>query len=437
MSKIHLISIGGAVMHNIALALKSMGHEVSGSDDEIYEPSKSRLQNAGLINDDYNWDPNKITKDLDFIILGMHAKKDNPEILKAQELGLKIYSFPEFIYEASKDKKRIVVGGSQGKTTTTSMIMWVLKKAGLNFDYLVGAQLADFDQMVRISDAPIIVIEGDEYLSSPLDLSPKILHYNAEIGVLTGIDWDHMNVFPTLEIYKEQFRKYIDSIISGGSLIYYDYDDKIKEVISASTNAKNINLIPYTRVELIKTDKLQIFGEHNRANLAAALEVCKLLDIKENEFWEYISDFKGAAKRLQKIYEDENVIKFLDFAHAPAKVKATVNAVRKQYPNQKLYAFYELHTFSSLNKDFLPQYSGALQNCDKAIVLYSSHTLKMREMPSLDKEVVKNGFSRDDLEVFDNISDFENYISSLRVENGIFLFMSSGNFGGIDLKKTH
>lgn len=437
MSKIHLISIGGAVMHNIALALKSMGHEVSGSDDEIYEPSKSRLQNAGLINDDYNWDPNKITKDLDFIILGMHAKKDNPEILKAQELGLKIYSFPEFIYEASKDKKRIVVGGSQGKTTTTSMIMWVLKKAGLNFDYLVGAQLADFDQMVRISDAPIIVIEGDEYLSSPLDLSPKILHYNAEIGVLTGIDWDHMNVFPTLVIYKEQFRKYIDSIISGGSLIYYDYDDKIKEVISASTNAKNINLIPYTRVELIKTDKLQIFGEHNRANLAAALEVCKLLDIKENEFWEYISDFKGAAKRLQKIYEDENVIKFLDFAHAPAKVKATVNAVRKQYPNQKLYAFYELHTFSSLNKDFLPQYNGALQNCDKAIVLYSSHTLKMREMPSLDKEVVKNGFSRDDLEVFDNISDFENYISSLRVENGIFLFMSSGNFGGIDLKKTH
>lgn len=437
MSKIHLISIGGAVMHNIALALKSMGHEVSGSDDEIYEPSKSRLQNAGLINDDYNWDPNKITKDLDFIILGMHAKKDNPEILKAQELGLKIYSFPEFIYEASKDKKRIVVGGSQGKTTTTSMIMWVLKKAGLNFDYLVGAQLADFDQMVRISDAPIIVIEGDEYLSSPLDLSPKILHYNAEIGVLTGIDWDHMNVFPTLEIYKEQFRKYIDSIISGGSLIYYDYDDKIKEVISASANAKNINLIPYTRVELIKTDKLQIFGEHNRANLAAALEVCKLLDIKENEFWEYISDFKGAAKRLQKIYEDENVIKFLDFAHAPAKVKATVNAVRKQYPNQKLYAFYELHTFSSLNKDFLPQYSGALQNCDKAIVLYSSHTLKMREMPSLDKEVVKNGFSRDDLEVFDNISDFENYVSSLRVENGVFLFMSSGNFGGIDLKKTH
>ncbi len=437
MSKIHLISIGGAVMHNIALALKSMGHEVSGSDDEIYEPSKSRLQNAGLINDDYNWDPNKITKDLDFIILGMHAKKDNPEILKAQELGLKIYSFPEFIYEASKDKKRIVVGGSQGKTTTTSMIMWVLKKAGLNFDYLVGAQLADFDQMVRISDAPIIVIEGDEYLSSPLDLSPKILHYNAEIGVLTGIDWDHMNVFPTLVIYKEQFRKYIDSIISGGSLIYYDYDDKIKEVISASTNAKNINLIPYTRVELIKTDKLQIFGEHNRANLAAALEVCKLLDIKENEFWEYISDFKGAAKRLQKIYEDENVIKFLDFAHAPAKVKATVNAVRKQYPNQKLYAFYELHTFSSLNKDFLPQYSGALQNCDKAIVLYSSHTLKMREMPSLDKEVVKNGFSRDDLEVFDNISDFENYVSSLRVENGVFLFMSSGNFGGIDLKKTH
>lgn len=437
MSKIHLISIGGAVMHNIGLALKSMGHDVSGSDDEIYEPSKSRLQNAGLISDDYYWDPNKITNELDFIILGMHAKKDNPEILKAQELGIKIYSFPEFIYEASKNKKRIVVGGSQGKTTTTSMIMWVLKKAGLDFDYLVGAQLSDFDQMVRISDAPIIVIEGDEYLSSPLDLSPKILHYRAEIGVLTGIDWDHMNVFPTMEIYKEQFRKYIDSIITGGSLIYFDYDDKIKEVISASSNAKTINLIPYTRVESNKTGNLQVFGEHNRANLAAALEVCKLLGINENEFWEYISDFKGAAKRLQKIYDDASVIKFLDFAHAPAKVKATVDAVRKQYPERKLYAFYELHTFSSLNKDFLPQYSDALKNCDKAVVLYSSHTLKMREMPSLDKDFVKKGFNRVDLEVFDNISDFENYISELKVENAVFLFMSSGNFGGIDIKKLH
>lgn len=424
-------------MHNIGLALKSMGHDVSGSDDEIYEPSKSRLQNAGLISDDYYWDSNKITNELDFIILGMHAKKDNPEILKAQELGIKIYSFPEFIYEASKNKKRIVVGGSQGKTTTTSMIMWVLKKAGLDFDYLVGAQLTDFDQMVRISEAPIIVIEGDEYLSSPLDLTPKILHYRAEIGVLTGIDWDHMNVFPTMEIYKEQFRKYIDSIITGGSLIYFDYDDKIKEVISASSNAKTINLIPYTRVESTKTDNLQVFGEHNRANLAAALEVCKLLGINENEFWEYISDFKGAAKRLQKIYEDASVIKFLDFAHAPAKVKATVDAVRKQYPDRKLYAFYELHTFSSLNKDFLPQYNDALKNCDKAVVLYSSHTLKMREMPSLDKDFVKKGFNRVDLEVFDNISDFENYISELKVENAVFLFMSSGNFGGIDIKKLH
>lgn len=437
MSKIHLISIGGAVMHNIALALKSLGHEVSGSDDEIYEPSISRLKNAGLIRDNYYWDANKITNDLDFIILGMHAKKDNPEILKAQELGIKIFSFPEFIYEASKNKKRIVVGGSQGKTTTTSMIMWVLKKAGVDFDYLVGAQLADFDQMVRISDAPLIVIEGDEYLSSPLDMSPKILHYKAEIGVLTGIDWDHMNVFPTMEIYKDQFRKYIDSIITGGSLIYFDHDDKIKEVISDSSNAKNINLIPYTRVELSQTDNLQIFGEHNRANLAAALEVCKLTGITEIEFWKYISDFKGAAKRLQKIYEDEKVIKFLDFAHAPAKVKATVDAVRIQYPERKLYAFYELHTFSSLNKEFLPQYNDALKNCDTAVVLYSSHTLKMRDMPFLDKELVKKEFNREDLFVFDNISDFENYLVALNVENAVFLFMSSGNFGGIDLIKLH
>jgi UDP-N-acetylmuramate: L-alanyl-gamma-D-glutamyl-meso-diaminopimelate ligase len=437
MSKIHLISIGGAVMHNIGLALKSMGHDVSGSDDEIYEPSKSRLQNAGLISEDYYWDPNKITNELDFIILGMHAKKDNPEILKAQELGLKIYSFPEFIYEASKDKKRIVVGGSQGKTTTTSMIMWVLKKAGFDFDYLVGAQLIGFDQMVKISEAPIIVIEGDEYLSSPLDPSPKILHYRAEIGILTGIDWDHMNVFPTLEIYKDQFRKYIDSIIPDGKLIYYDYDDKIKEVIAASSNSKSINLIPFTRVDSDKTSNLEVFGEHNRANLAAALEVCKLLGIEENKFWTHISDFQGAAKRLQKIYEDEKTIKFLDFAHAPAKLKATIDAVRNQYPEKKLYAFYELHTYSSLNKDFLPQYKLTMKNCDKGVVLYSNHTLEMKKMPRLYKEEVLKNFGRTDLEVFDNLEDFREYIQNLNPEDAVFLFMSSGNFGGTDLKKLH
>lgn len=434
MSKIHLISIGGAAMHNIALALQKQGHIVTGSDDEIYNPSRDRLNEAGLLPLKMGWDESRITEDLDFIILGMHAREDNPELLKAKELGLKIYSYPEFIYEVSKNKNRVVIAGSQGKTTTTSMIMWVLKKAGKDFDYLVGGNIKGFDLMVRLSDAPIIILEGDEYLSSPIDRRPKIHHYHPDIAVITGIDWDHMNVFPTYDFYKQQFVEFIDLIETGGSMIYFEKDPKVLEVINKSRNSGKIKLIPYHRINDVEAKGLKVFGEHNLSNLKAAQLVCKELGIEKEDFFSYISDFEGAAKRLQKIYEDQNTVKFLDFAHAPAKLKATIDAVRNQYPNKNLYAIYELHTYSSLNKQFLPQYAHTMDNADKVAVLFSPHTLKMKKMPALDKNEVKKYFENENLEVFDSPELLKKYIDSLPVENAVFLFMSSGNFGNIKLK---
>jgi len=420
-------------MHNIAIALKNAGHNVTGSDDEIYNPSKDRLKKAELLPQKMGWNPDNISKDLDYIILGMHARQDNPELLKAQELGIKIYSYPEFIFSISKDKKRIVIGGSQGKTSTTSMIMWVLKKAKMKFDYLVGGNIKGFDLMVRFSDAPIIVLEGDEYLSSPIDRRPKFLHYKPHIAVITGIDWDHMNVFPTYDIYKEQFVKYIDTIEKNGSLIYFSDDSKVVDAVNKSINSDNIKLLPYTRIDDSKTQNLKVFGNHNLANLNAALLVCEEIGIDEETFFKYIADFEGAAKRLQKIYEDDKTIKFLDFAHAPAKLKATLDAVRMQYPDKKLYAFYELHTYSSLNKAFIPQYKDTMTNADIATVLYSSHTLEMKKMPPLEKNEVKRYFNTENVTVFDNTNDLSSFLKSLNRENAVFLFMSSGNFGGIDL----
>lgn len=431
MYKIHIISIGGAAMHNIAIALKNEGHTITGSDDEIYNPSKSKLENAGLLPDKIGWNESNITPDLDFIILGMHARKNNPELKKAQELGIKIYSYPEFIYSISKNKKRVVIGGSQGKTTTTSMIMWVLKKAGLDFDYLVGGSIKGFDLMVKFSNASVIVLEGDEYLSSPIDLRPKFHHYYPDIAVITGIDWDHMNVFPTYENYKEQFKIFIDKIMPGGTLIYFEKDKKIVEAIERSENSKNLVLLPYSGIE--EDHSLRVFGRHNMENLNAALLVCKELGIEKNDFWKYILDFEGASKRLQKIYEDDKTIKFLDFAHAPAKLKATINAVRTQYQDRKLYAIYELHTFSSLNKDFLPQYKDTMNNADKAIVLFNPHTLEMKKMPPLDKNEIKKYFGNEKLEVYNSPEKLKIRIDNLDNDNAVFLFMSSGNFGGIEL----
>lgn len=443
--KIHLIAVGGAAMHNLALALLENGHQVTGSDDEIYNPAKERLAKAGILPTEMGWFPSKITVDLDFIILGMHARKDNPELLKAQELGLKIYSYPEFIYQHSKDKKRIVVAGSHGKTTTTSMIMHVLKYHDFNFDYLVGALLEGFNLMVKLSsDAPIMIIEGDEYLSSPIDLVPKIHHYKPDIAIITGIAWDHMNVFPTYDNYVEQFRKFISTIKKTTGKLFYFNEDKDLNEIAQKALCKRLGYSAFNH--LVKNNKtyiltgqnqeipLAVFGEHNLANMKAAYWACHEVGITDEMFFEAIQSFKGAAKRLQTLCETESSIAYLDFAHAPSKVKATLNAVKAQFTNRQLVACLELHTYSSLNKAFLPQYESTMNGADIAAVFFNEHTLAMKKMPPLSIEEVKTFFGNPNLKVFTDNGEFTQFLKEQSFENQNLLLMTSGTFMGLDLK---
>ena len=441
--KIHLIAIGGAAMHNLALALHENGHNVTGSDDEIYNPAATRLEKAGLYPSEMGWFPNKITSDLDVIILGMHARVDNPELLEAQKLGLKIYSYPEYIYQHAKDKKRIVIAGSHGKTTTTSMIMHVLKYWKRDFDYLVGAMLEGFETMVELSDAPVMIIEGDEYLSSPIDRVPKIHHYYPHVAIITGIAWDHMNVFPTFENYVEQFEIFIKTINTEGVLIYFDGDDNLNKIASVS-NCKRINYNAFDAIihdgltQLKSPDgsyiPLEIFGEHNLANLKAAYLACQEIGVSDKEFFEAVQTFKGAAKRLQLLKQTDSSVAYLDFAHAPSKVKATIQALKAQFPNRKLIAALELHTYSSLNKDFLPQYNKTMEAADVAIVFYNEHTLAMKKMPPLSIEEVKAFFEHPNLHVFTDNKDLVIFLGQRIFENENLLFMTSGTFVGLDLK---
>jgi len=442
--RIHLIAMGGAVMHNLALALQKIGHFVTGSDDEIYNPAKDRLEKAGLLPEKFGWFPEKITTDLDFVILGMHAKADNPELLRAQEMGVQVMSFPEFIYKQAKDKKRIVVAGSHGKTTTTSMIMHVLRNRGLDFDYLVGAQLEGFDTMVRLSDAPIMVIEGDEYLSSAIDRRPKFLHYRPHIAVITGVAWDHINVFPTYGEYCRQFELLTQNMEVGGNLFYYGPDKDLSEIVSRSTSeiyAAPYSTLPHrviegeTIVRTSKTDnvKLKIFGDHNLANLAAAKLVCEVLGIRDRAFWKAIQTFTGAAKRLEQLVSGEKFSAWLDFAHAPSKARATVEAVRNLHPDRHLIACLELHTFSSLDKGFLPLYKGTLDPADVAAVFYSPHTLEMKKMPPIAQAEIQAAFGKLGLQVFTERADLEAFLKKQDLGHTNLLLMSSGNFGGMDI----
>jgi UDP-N-acetylmuramate: L-alanyl-gamma-D-glutamyl-meso-diaminopimelate ligase len=437
--KVHLIATGGAVMHNLAIALHLLGHEVSGSDDEIYNPARDRLDKYGLLPDKMGWDADRISSDIDCIILGMHARINNPELIRAQELKLPIYSFPEFIYQQSKNKKRVVVAGSHGKTTTTSMIMHVLKVCNKDFDYLVGAQLEGFETMVQITDAPIIVLEGDEYLSSPLDRRPKILHYRPHVVIITGIAWDHINVFPTFEGYVGEFQKFVDTIEQDGHLFYYANDEHLPQ-IAANTKAK-IQTTAYQGFDFeIKEGQtflindagdqvpLQIFGNHNLENLKAAYYACREVGISDTDFFEAIQSFKGAAKRLQLVKKTERGIFYRDFAHAPSKVKATVAAFKKQYPKRKLVACVELHTFSSLNKDFLPQYEGAVEGADFAYVFFSEHTLKMKKLPPITKEDIQTNFAHKRLKVFNTKGALHRALKNHHWHHKNLLMMSSGTF---------
>jgi UDP-N-acetylmuramate: L-alanyl-gamma-D-glutamyl-meso-diaminopimelate ligase len=396
---IHLIAIGGSAMHNIALALKQMGHTVTGSDDEIYEPALSRLSDNGILPDQMGWFPERITERLDAIILGMHARSDNPELARAQELGIKIYSYPEFVYEISRDKKRVVIGGSHGKTTTTSMIMHVLKSAGMDFDYLVGAQIPGFDLMVRFSDAPVIIIEGDEYLSSCLDKRPKFLHYRPHLSVITGISWDHINVFPEFEDYKKQFKLFIESHEPGATLFYYSSDEHLKSL--TEEDQKHITAVPYglypgaderyySYVERQREKySFPFFGKHNLENMFAAQQITKQLGIDEDVFLTHITRFEGASRRLQQFIRNGQGAVYFDFAHAPSKVRASVQAVRLQFPDLKIRSVFELHTFSSLNKDFLKEYAYAMKEADEAIVFFDQHTLTMKKMSPLSPDYIR------------------------------------------------
>jgi UDP-N-acetylmuramate: L-alanyl-gamma-D-glutamyl-meso-diaminopimelate ligase len=443
--KVHFIAVGGAVMHNLALALKKKGFEVSGSDDEIYDPAKSRLAAAGILPEAFGWFPEKINAGLDAIILGMHARKDNPELLKAQELGLKVYSFPEYVFEQSQNKKRVVIAGSHGKTSITSVILHVLAYHKKDFDYLVGAQIEGFDLMVKLTEeAPIIVIEGDEYLSSPIEMKSKFLFYHPHVTLISGISWDHFNVFPTYDKYVGAFEELCADMIDGGELIY---DKTDAEVLKVGSQAKaGLNQNPYEahpyRVEngktILMTPKgeleIKLFGEHNMKNLNGAKIVLSKIGINEEEFYEAVPSFSGASKRLESMGHNDHTHVYRDFAHAPSKVGATTKATKEIYPDRRLIACYELHTYSSLNKDFLPLYENTLNSADTAIVFFSPHTLAMKKMPALSKEEIKDYFNREDVIVMTEKTELSSYLKAQSWSETNLLFMSSGTFDGLDFK---
>lgn len=444
--RVHFIAIGGAVMHNLAIALKQKGYLVTGSDDEIFEPSRSRLAEHGILPEESGWFPEKITKQIDTVILGMHAREDNPELVMARRMGVDIKSFPEYLYEQTKDKKRIIVAGSHGKTTVTAMIMHVFKTLGMKFDYMVGSQVEGFDTMVRLSgDSEFAVFEGDEYLTSPIDRRPKFHLYMPDIAIINGIAWDHMNVFPSFEIYVDQFRIFIEKILDGGTLLYCDIDPVLRKLVMES--GKNIVKIPYSAHPFTQSEEgifleaygekfpVKVFGEHNMQNISAAMGACKAVGIKEASFYETIGTFTGTAKRLQKIAETGNGIAFLDFAHSPSKVEATVEAVAARYPQSEIIACLELHTYSSLNPSFLPQYFGTMKKADFSYVYYSKHALELKKLPPISKNDVKKGFGDDNIGVFDDARQMFDEIKSKSFKKPVFLFMSSGSFDGQDMVK--
>lgn len=445
--KVHFIAIGGSAMHNLAIALKINGFQVSGSDDEIFEPSKTRLKEHGLLPTNEGWNIENITPDLEAVILGMHARQDNPELIKAKELGLKIYSYPEYIYQQSIDKQRVVIAGSHGKTSITSMILHVLNFWNKDFDYLVGAQLEGFSNMVKLSNAPIIVIEGDEYLSSPDDRRPKFVHYQHHIGLISGIAWDHINVFPTFDSYKEQFVSFVKLTPKGGKLFFSEDDTEVKDVCQSNPNPDVTQKGYSTHKHVIKNattfliDKngneheIQVFGEHNLKNINAAFNICTCLGISNEQFYEAIKTFKGAANRLEKLASNNGRTIFKDFAHAPSKLKATTQAVKAQFGNQKMLACLELHTFSSLTKAFLTQYKDTFSLPNTAIVYFNPDTIAHKKLDPISVEDVKAAFNNPNLLVFNDSKSLQEYLLKPDWSEYNILLMSSGNFGGINLKE--
>ncbi len=443
---LHFIAIGGAIMHQLAIALHKKGYTITGSDDEINNPAKSNLEKEGLLPEKNGWYPEKINQSIDGIILGMHAKEDNPELNAAQELGIPIYSFPEYMYQVTKDKKRVVIAGSHGKTTTTSMIMHVLRAVGLDFDYLVGAKVEGFENSVRITDAPVIILEGDEYPASIIEKRPKIHFYHPHISVLTGISWDHVNVFPTYENYKEQFAIFLKMLAQDSVLIYSAEDSEVVKL--TEQDARHLQQIPYVAPNykihngdvVIETSEgnfaLQIFGAHNLQNMEAAHKVCQQLGVSDKDFYNAITTFSGAANRLQKISDNEKMLVFRDFAHSPSKLKATLNAALEKYKNYNIIACFELHTFSSLTANFLSEYAFSMNDCKNAAVFFSKHALSLKRLPALDPKEINDYFQDDNLQVFDDKNNLRNWIENCihsSEQPVCILLMSSGTFDGMDI----
>lgn len=445
MQRVHFIAIGGAAMHNLAIAIsKKNNFLVTGSDDEIFEPSYSRLKTNDLLPDKMGWFPDRIHKGLSAVILGMHATEDNPELLRAKELGVKIFSFPEYLFQQTRSKTRIVVGGSHGKTTTTAMILFVLKQLKIDADYMVGAQIEGFENMVKLSyEARIAVFEGDEYLTSPIDRRPKFHLYKPHVAVLTGIAWDHINVFPTFSVYVEQFKQFVELMEVQGRLIYFDGDENLNKI--TSNLRRDIVSFPYNTpkhevrngVTYLITKKrevsLKVFGEHNLQNIEAARLACRQIGVTDDQFYSAITNFPGASNRLQKIAETKSAVAFKDFAHSPSKLKATVHAVKSQYADRKLVACMELHTFSSLTEEFLPQYAGSMSEADVAYVYYNPETLKHKQLKEISPEQVKIAFGGNDVEVFTDAQLLQIKLKTLNYDNSALLLMTSGNFSGLDL----
>lgn len=444
--RIHFIAIGGSAMHNLAIALKLKGYEISGSDDEIFSPAKERLEKYGILPKEIGWKTERITKDLDAIILGMHAKEENPELLKAKELGIKIYSYPEFLYEMSKDKTRIVIGGSHGKTTTTAMILHAMQINKVETDYMVGALLEGFEVMVKFSkESKYMVLEGDEYLTSTLDRRPKFHLYKPDIAIITGIAWDHINVFPTFENYCKQFEIFVDKIENNGTLIYCNEDKEVRNI--AQNSRKDINKLPYSALSyaiengntyIIHQNKkylIQVFGKHNLMNMHAAMLTCEQIGISNEDFLLSMQSFKGASNRLQLIKKNDRVSIYKDFAHSPSKLKATIDAVKDWFPNRKLVACMELHTFSSLTKEFLQQYKGTMDKADMAMVYYNHHAIELKRLPDLNKEEIYSAFQKQNLKVYTDKNQMIEDIKQNKMQNLCILMMSSGNFDGLDFQQ--
>lgn len=442
--RIHIIACGGAVMHNLTIALHQAGHQVTGSDDEIYNPAKDKLEQFNLL-PKAGWYPEILNSTIDLVIVGMHAKKDNPELAMALQLELNVMSYPQYIAMHAKDKKRVVVAGSHGKTTTTSMIMHVLKVNKVNYDYLVGAPLEGFELMIRLSEAPLMIIEGDEYLSAPNDPKPKIWHYHPHMTIITGIAWDHINVFPTYDQYTSVFKTYLENLPDQAKVFFYKNDPDLHHIIN-ELSRKDLDIHAYEAypatirnqsVFLLYENRaydIEVFGNHNLENIQACVYVCKELWLEETDILNALSSFKGAAKRMQPLYLTDDQKVYLDFAHAPSKAKATLKAVRAQFPDYKLVAILELHTFSSLNKEFIPQYRNVLDAADEAIVFFNKHTLEIKRMPDLEPEYIRSSFARKDLLVFRENSELERYLTDLRRARTVILFMSSGTFNGLNIR---